>query len=70
MVSCGPPRILWWEDRRAQHEGALVAPKSKVELFAAIRRDSRTESLSVRALARKYDVHRRMVRKAHRCGHG
>ena len=44
--------------------GALVAPKSKVELFAAIRRDSRAEGLSVRALARKYDVHRRMVREA------
>jgi transposase len=41
-----------------------VAPKSKVELFAAIRRDSRAEGLSVRALARKYDVHRRMVREA------
>jgi hypothetical protein len=41
-----------------------VAPKSKVELFAAIRRDSRTEGLGVRALARKYGVHRRMVREA------
>jgi transposase len=35
-----------------------------VELFAAIRRDSRLEGLSVRALARKYGVHRRMVREA------
>jgi transposase len=41
-----------------------VAPKSKVELFAAIRRDSRTEGLGVRALARKYEVHRRLVREA------
>jgi transposase-like protein len=47
-----------------QREGALVAPKSKVELFAAIRRDSWAEGLSVRALVRKYDVHRRMVREA------
>lgn len=38
--------------------------RSKVELFAAIRRDSRIEGLSVRALARKYGVHRRTVREA------
>ncbi|MFL6123869.1 hypothetical protein [Actinophytocola sp.] len=38
--------------------------RSKVELFAAIRRDSRVEGLSVRALARKYGVHRRTVREA------
>lgn len=38
--------------------------RSKVELFAAIRRDSRIEGLSVRGLARKYGVHRRMVREA------
>ena len=41
-----------------------MAPQSKVELFAAIRRDSRTEGLGVRALARKYEVHRRLVREA------
>lgn len=41
-----------------------MAPKTKVELFAAIRRDSRMEGLSVRALARKYGVHRRTVREA------
>jgi transposase len=35
-----------------------------VELFAAIRRDSRGAGLSVRALARKYGVHRRTVREA------
>jgi transposase len=35
-----------------------------VEQFAAIRRDSRLEGLSVRALARKYGVHRRTVRVA------
>lgn len=38
--------------------------RSKVEFFAAIRRDSRIEGLSVRALARKYQVHRRTVREA------
>lgn len=38
--------------------------RSKVELFAAIRRDSRIENLSVRALARKHGVHRRTVREA------
>ncbi|WP_159083278.1 hypothetical protein [Streptomyces sp. P3] len=41
-----------------------MRPKSKVDLFAAIRRDSRIEGLSIRALARKYDVHRRTVREA------
>jgi transposase len=41
-----------------------VTPKSKVELFAAIRRDSRVEGLSVRALAGRYGVHRRTVREA------
>ncbi|MFT7866873.1 MULTISPECIES: transposase [Amycolatopsis] len=33
-------------------------------MFAAIRRDSTIEGLSVRALARKYQVHRRTVREA------
>jgi len=37
---------------------------SKVELFAAIRRDARVEGLSVRALATRYRVHRRTVRQA------
>jgi len=36
----------------------------KVELFAAIRRDARVEGLSVRALAVRYQVHRRTVRQA------
>ncbi|MCP2358315.1 hypothetical protein HD597_005335 [Nonomuraea thailandensis] len=30
-----------------------MVPKSKVELFAAVRRDSRVGNLSIRALARK-----------------
>ena len=37
---------------------------SKEELFLQIRRDSWQEGLSVRALARKYRVHRRLVREA------
>ena len=37
---------------------------SRVELFAAIRWDYQREGLGVRALARKYDVHRRTVRQA------
>ncbi|MFD0416854.1 IS21 family transposase [Streptomyces sp. NPDC127108] len=40
-----------------------MAP-SKIEMYAAIRRDSRMLGLSVRALARKYGVHRRTVREA------
>ncbi|MGF9663171.1 IS21 family transposase [Arthrobacter crystallopoietes] len=38
--------------------------ESRVELFAQIRRDSRVEELSVRALALRYRVHRRTVRQA------
>jgi transposase len=38
--------------------------ESRVELFAQIRRDSRVEGLSVRALAVRYRVHRRTVRQA------
>ncbi|MGW4790857.1 hypothetical protein ACWEPC_00385 [Nonomuraea sp. NPDC004297] len=41
-----------------------MARMTKVEMFAAIRRDSRLEGLGVRALARKYGVHRRTVREA------
>ena len=37
---------------------------SKVELFELIRRDSWHGGLSVRALAGKYGVHRRLVRAA------
>jgi transposase len=36
----------------------------RVELFAAIRFDWQRHGMSVRALARKYDVHRRTVRQA------
>jgi len=36
----------------------------KVELFAAIRFDWQRNRMSVRSLARKYDVHRRTVRQA------
>ena len=37
---------------------------TKVELFERIRHDSWREGLSVRALSRKYGVHRRLVREA------
>jgi len=37
---------------------------SRVELFAAIRRDARVEELSIRELARQHGVHRRTVRQA------
>ena len=40
-----------------------MGPK-RVELFAAIRFDWQRNQMSVRALARKYDVHRRTVRQA------
>jgi len=37
---------------------------SRVELFAAIRRDRRVESLSIRELVERHKVHRRAVRQA------
>lgn len=37
---------------------------SRMDLFAQIRRDARVEGLSIRALAEKYQVHRRTVRQA------
>ena len=37
---------------------------AKAELFERIRRDSWREGLSVRALARRYGVHQRLVREA------
>ena len=43
--------------------GAGMGPK-RVELFAAIRFDWQRNQMPVRALARKYDVHRRTVRQA------
>lgn len=42
----------------------MDGPRTKVELFAAIRRDSRTEKLSIHELSRRYGVHRRLVREA------
>jgi hypothetical protein len=41
-----------------------MQPRSKVELFAAIRRDARIEKLSIHELSRRYGVHRRLVREA------
>src|SRR6266542_3570259 len=37
---------------------------SRVELFESIRRDSRLEGMGIRALAKRYRVHRRTVRQA------
>jgi transposase len=48
---------------RGLNEEDCVAA-TKVELFDRIRHDSWREGLSVRALARKYGVHRRLVREA------
>ena len=35
-----------------------------MELFATIRRDARIEGLSIRALAKRHNVHRRTIRQA------
>ncbi len=50
--------------RIAGDEGWGRRVRSKVEQFAAIRRDHRVEGLSIRALADKHRVHRRTVRQA------
>ena len=49
----------------ARHVQVVVSGTgSRVELFAAIRRDARVEDLSIRELARRHGVHRRTVRQA------
>src|SRR6478735_12638999 len=50
--------------RIACDEGGGWRVRSKVEQFAAIRRDHRVEGLSIRALADRHRVHRRTVRQA------
>lgn len=50
--------------RIACDEGGGWRVRSKVEQFAAIRRDHRVEGLSIRSLADKHRVHRRTVRQA------
>jgi DNA-binding transcriptional regulator YhcF (GntR family) len=50
--------------RIAGHEGEGWRVRSRVEQFAAIRRDHRVDGLSIRALADKHGVHRRTVRQA------
>jgi hypothetical protein len=50
--------------RMAGHEGEGWRVRSRVEQFAAIRRDHRVDGLSIRALADKHGVHRRTVRQA------
>jgi transposase len=50
--------------RIAGDEGGGWRVRSKVEQFAAIRRDHRVEGLSIRALADRHRVHRRTVRQA------
>lgn len=55
-----PPLIVTGMDT----DGCGPGTRSKVELFVEIRRGSRMEGLSVRALAKKHKIHRRMVRLA------
>ena len=56
-----------WADRWLYPVFVLVrwgGMERRVELFAAIRFDWQRYRMPVRALARKYDVHRRTVRQA------
>src|SRR4029453_5270594 len=45
-------------------EWRLLKERSRVEQFEGIRRDSRDQGMSIRALARRHGVHRRTVRQA------
>ena len=45
-------------------DGEVSQVGSRVELFEAIRRDRRSEALSIRKLAERHKVHRRAVRQA------
>src|ERR1035437_2130441 len=45
-------------------DGEVSQVGSRVELFEEIRRDRRTEGLSIRELAERHKVHRRAVRQA------
>jgi hypothetical protein len=49
---------------RVRPLGGAGMGSKRVELFAAIRFDWQRNRMSVRSLARKYDVHRRTVRRA------
>ena len=51
---CQVGSSLWWAGMGSK----------RMELFAAIRFDWQRNQMSVRSLARKYDVHRRTVRQA------
>jgi hypothetical protein len=57
------PRLIVITDGLVITEGA-GGLGSRVELFAAIRRDARVEDCSIRELADRYHVHRRTVRQA------
>ena len=59
------PRVPYDREPRgaARRQEGLVAA-AKAELFERIRGDSWREGLSVRALARRYGVHRRLLREA------
>jgi transposase len=57
------PRLIVITDGQVITEGA-GGLGSRVELFAAIRRDARVEGCSIRELADRYHVHRRTVRQA------
>lgn len=55
-----PPLIVIFMDV----DGSRPGVRSRVDVFIEIRRESRTEGLSVRALSKKHGVHRRTVRQA------
>src|SRR5262249_12283277 len=58
-----PGGSLMVSERVRPFGGAGMGSK-RVELFAAIRFDWQRNRMSIRSLARKYDVHRRTVRQA------
>jgi hypothetical protein len=59
-VKVKPTTLFWARPRMA----APVAWRAKVELFEQIRRENEHGEGTVRGVARKFGVHRRMVREA------
>ena len=55
------PTTLFWAKRRTE---AAVDWRAKVELFEQMRREYEHGEGTIRGVARKFGVHRRMVRKA------
>ena len=69
LARCGPTLdqpfpSTFGSSGKAIRRVECVKERSRVEQFEGIRRDSRDQGMSIRALARRHGVHRRTVRQA------